>query len=138
MSHKLINTKGDVTMEKKKQKQLNLADLALISKPAFDIDKYVGTKVKIAMVSLKDSRYGTEEGRVEKYIVVETAKIGKTNITAKKFFNLSKDNNGKVGWSEKSKLAMLLSKMNVDSPQNLVGKEVTIIKNGESNFLTFE
>jgi hypothetical protein len=105
-----------------------------IDLPPLDVDQFVGRKVKIASVTLKSGEFGW-------YYLVEAESVSKdADICPSKILGLKQDAEGKWGWPKQSKTALFLAKMNAGTPEELVGRTVTVTKRENKEgmeFLTF-
>jgi hypothetical protein len=96
----------------------------------YDNTQHLGKKAKIEKIS----KHMTDKfNKKSYYIKVVTEKLDtldnedKTEIRASKIFSLQKDKEGKLGWSENSKLARFMKSIGASTEQEIVGKEVTIL-----------
>lgn len=120
--------------------EVELQETSEIELPTIDVSKYIGKKAKIELVTEHKGTFGY-------YVKVATAVIdtvqgGKNPIQlrASRIFGLFEDKNGKVGWGKATKLGLFLQKMNAKHYKNLVGKDVIVQSQTNSNgtdFLTF-
>lgn len=127
-------------------------DLQPIELEQYDASQHAGKRVKIERVSTHmTDRFKEKDGSPKKsyYVKAESEVLdtiekndGTTSeVRASRIYGLQQDAEGKLGWTEKSKLAAFLKAMSVSSPSDLVGKEVVVNltdpdKNG-NRFCTF-
>lgn len=111
----------------------------------YDNSQHVGKKVKIGKVSTHSTDRFKDRGityycKVVSEVLDVMDNKEKTEVTASRMFNLQKDEDGKIGWSDGSKLSDFLKTMKVSKPDELVGKEVIVLLTDEKNgqrFCTF-
>lgn len=131
--------------------QMNLSDIAIVEpKQVIDVDKYEGTRVKIAKVEMQwvDSHYINGEyapDTTEKapFLFVETEALdnipqqdGTTKpLVVKQRFSLQKGENGKpvISKHSKAKLWKFMRKYGANTPQELVGRIVSITTEPSKN-----
>jgi hypothetical protein len=113
---------------------MSIKDLKTVK--SFDIDKYDGIKVKIEAVELTPievKNFGNGDKEVQQ-IVVKTENIadkGEKEIQVIEYISLKKDSEtGKFGIpdSKKSNAQKMLAYFEADNFEELVGKEVRIVK----------
>lgn len=109
--------------------------LEQVESQAYDNEQHLGKRVKIEKVrTMVTDRFKDDAGNPKKsyYVKVESEILDiidneqKTEVRASRIFGLTKDVEGKLGWSEKSKLFLFLKQLKVDHPDELVGKEVIV------------
>ena len=107
-----------------------------IELPKFDVSPYIGQRKKIENVEEREGKYGY-------FIIVQTeevTKLGENSVRASRVFALY-ENDGKIGWGEKTQLGLFLKKMSVSHYRELVGKEVILqsvtSKKDGNDYLTF-
>lgn len=112
-------------------------DVGQVEKPRVDVSEFNGVQVEIAKVLEMDGKYGECVKVISKpLMVLDNEK--KTEICASEIFSLTRDDAGKLGWTEESKLGKFLKKYKKDSYRDLIGVKVVSIveaKNGV-DFLT--
>ena len=112
---------------------VKLGTTGMIDLPTFDCKPHIGKEVKISKVTEHEGNYGY-------YILIETdvvTKFGDKDVTATKILGLQEDVNGKIGWGEKTKLGIFLTKMKVAHYNELVGKSVIIQTKTNKNGVDF-
>jgi len=106
----------------------------------FDIEPYLGKKVKIENVKTMKSQFG--------YCVkLETEKLGEwedtkgdiKEVRANRIFSLQEDKEGNIGWGEKTQLGLFLKKHKINSLDELKGLEVITqsVTKKDGDFLRF-
>lgn len=109
--------------------------LERVETESYDNEQHVGKRVRIERVkTMTTDRFKNEDGSAKKsyYLKVESEPLDvldneqKTEIRASRIFGLIKTEEGKVGWSDKSKLTAFLKSVGADHPDDLVGKEVIV------------
>lgn len=99
------------------------ANIGQIELPSFDCKPFIGKQVEINSVELKT------DGIYEPYFYVETGVVtefGGKPITATKMLGLQRDANDKLGWGAETQTGLFLKSMNVNHPDELVGKKVIL------------
>jgi len=129
------NERGEYEMTE--EKEVNIGPTGVVELEEIDVEQYIGKEVRIENVTEHKGEYGyfikvqTE--------VVDTLKSGK-ELKASRVFGLMQGKEGKIGWTESSKLGLYLKKMNANHYKDLVGKVVKIQtqlgKDGK-NYMTF-
>jgi hypothetical protein len=140
------NNGGSVDMAEENQSKAQRVELGLNTgevEGGFDVSEHIGKKSKVAKVEEFLGEYGYYIKVVsEPVATIEAGNGEKIEVRASKIFSLAtdKDDEKRVGWTKKSKLAAYLAKMKVTHYRELVGKAVIIqsqtAKNG-NEYLTF-
>ena len=128
------------------EKLVNLGDKVVgqITLPSLDITPYVGKKVKVEKVEEHEGNFGYFIKIVTEPVATLEQKDKDGNpivLRASKIFGLQEDENGNIGWGEKTKLGVFLRKKKVDHYRSLVGTEVQTISvtnpDDEKDYLSF-
>ncbi|NOQ37372.1 hypothetical protein GQ472_00660 [archaeon] len=117
---------------------VTLENTGVVEGKSIDISPYVGKMTKIEAVT----EHKGEFGYFIKVVSDVLGKEGDIELRASALFNLTtdKDDESKIGWTEKSKLTPLLKRMKVEHYNDLVGKELQVTKATDKNgmeWLTF-
>ena len=122
----------------KEEVMVNLNELKPVESSGIDLKELEGTKSNIEQIIVEKvpSTY-SKDGKqlvlklLTKVVTSFDDKEGnKIEVRASELFNLTKDKEtGSIGWSKhpKADLQKFLKKMNVNHPQELIGKTVTIV-----------
>lgn len=123
-------------------KKVNLGNTGKIDLPRLDVTQFIGKKIPIAMVEEFEGEFGY-------YIKVSTSAVTELKksdgsiiqICGSRNFSLQKDEEGRIGWGDGTKLDLFLNKMKVNHYKELVGKEVILqtqtSKRDGKDYLTF-
>ena len=120
--------------------ETNLGETQEIVLPELEIEKHIGTRIKITSVKELKGKYGNCV-KVETDVLETLPKEeGTIEVRASRIFGLQQDKDGKIGWGKHTKLGQFLQKMDVAHYKDLIGKEVIVqAKTGKDgkNFLEF-
>jgi len=105
----------------------------------YDMTPYYNKKVKIEKVEYLEGQFGPFCRIVSEPLETITTKENKkVEIRASKIINMKKDTEGKFIWTKTSNTGVFLSTFNVDTPDELKGRVVTVIpQEKKRGFLTF-
>jgi len=105
--------------------------------PSIDITPYIGKKANIELITTHQGIHGYYVKVVTEVIAI----VDEVEIRASKILGLYTDNDGLIGWGEKTVTGLFLKSMKVEKIEDLKGKEVYvrkhITKQGKE-FLTFD
>lgn len=119
-------------------KNAEVGALKPIESQGVDLSQFEGSRVKIETVEVlavpsKYSRNGNGEAEVLRVQSVPLATIqdkegNDVPIPASELFNLTRDENGVLGWPEgaRGKLAKFMKKLSVEHPKELPGKQAVV------------
>ena len=115
-------------MDDKIDTKVELGDrvAGVIELPQMDVAKYIGTKTTIEAVEEHEGGFGFYIKLLTPVIGTEEGKDGDIELRASKTLSLAEDAEGKLGWTEKTKLGQYLKKMGVEHYKDLVGKDVVV------------
>jgi hypothetical protein len=130
-----------MNQEKKTEEKKVDIKLQKIELPSIDMTQYIGKKSKIVSSNVYEGEYG-HYLKVESE-VVDTIQLKDDliELNASRIFSLFIDEEGVVGWGDKTQLGMFLEKMKVSNPDELIGKDIIIqsrvSKKDGKEYLTF-
>jgi len=130
------------------EKEVDLSGriVGAVDLPKLDVSPYIGRKTVIASCKYIEGEYNgkpTIYAKLESQTLDILKKTDGTGLDLKASLILGMMylEGGKVGWGKNSKTAAYLQKMKVNSPDELIGKSVTVQttynKNKGQDFLTF-
>ena len=115
---------------------VKLGKTGVVEGKSIDISPYVGKMTTIDAVTEHKGEFGY-------FVKVVSAVLGTEDdveLSASALFNLTKDKEGNIGWTDKSKLAGFLKRMKVDHYRDLKDLEIQVTKSTDKNgmeWLTF-
>lgn len=119
---------------------VKLGQTGVVEGKSIDISPYVGKMTKIEKVTEHKGEYGYFVKVASEILGTEGEGENAIDLRASSIFNLSKDTEGNIGWTEKSKLAGFLKRMKVEHYRDLEGLEIQATKSTDKNgmeWLTF-
>lgn len=122
------------------QKKLpSIETLEQIDLPTFDPTPFIGKKAMIDEIELKHKVQpdGKDSYYIQFKALVDPKGFNNEPLYASRNVGVQVDENNKMGWGEKTKMAEFLTHHKVTHPKDMKGKTIIVQTQKDSTYLTF-